>query len=144
LYTKVATRKRRWAPAFVRTGHEAREGNTALVREGLSEISDAWLDQAQSIRSLFDATMDAQDSLPLFSTNELAPAEQEAEECDRDILFKLFREQLLSVLDTPLATSKIAERFGLEASQAEVWLQRAADAGILEVTANQQWRRPSP
>lgn len=133
--------KYRWAPAFVRTGHETREGNVALLNEGLIEISGGWLNRAQPIRSLFKVRMDAPESLPLFSTNEQATAQQEVEESYRDILFNLFRDRLLSALDAPQGTSNIADYFGLETHQAEVWLQRAAAAGILEITADQRWKR---
>lgn len=135
--------KHRWAPAFVRTGHEVREGNAALHRKGLIEISDTWLDHAKSIRSLFDATMDAPESLPLFSMSEPATDEQKDNETGRDVLFMLFRDRLLPYLDAPLTTSTIAECFGLETNQAEVWLQRAAGVGLIEITADQQWKRTS-
>ncbi|MDX8522226.1 DNA-processing protein DprA [Mesorhizobium dulcispinae] len=129
--------KHRWAPAFVRTGHETREGNVALLNAGLVEISDGWLSHERPIHSLLDVRIDAPESLPLFSTREQATADDSS----RDILFNLFRERLLSVLDAPQDTSNIADSFGLEIHQAEVWLKRAAAAGVVEITANRRWKR---
>jgi len=135
--------KYRWAPAFVRIGREAREGNIALLSEGLIELSNDWLDDNMSIQSLLKATMPTAGSLPLFTANEQASVEQKAKKANRDLLFSLFREQLLPLLEAPLTASDIAERFGLEANQAEVWLQRAAVDGILTFTADQKWQRVS-
>jgi predicted Rossmann fold nucleotide-binding protein DprA/Smf involved in DNA uptake len=135
--------KHRWAPAFVRIGHDVREGNTALLREGLIEIRDTWINDKSSINSLFDATMDSPNSPSLFSIEKSKPGEKGEYYFDRDVIFRCFTENLIDFLRSPLTTSNIAEHFGLEIHQAEVWLQRAAVTGIIEVNADQQWKLSS-
>lgn len=132
--------KRRWAPAFVRTGSEVREGNLALLQEGLLEISEAWLDCSAPLTSLFAARTQPPESPTLFSSRESTQVGQKEEQSDGQFFFSLFCERLLPHLEAPLVTSQIAERLDLEISQTKIWLNRAAADGLIELTADQEWK----
>ncbi len=129
--------KHRWAPAYARVSEQGREGNAALVQEGLIEISEAWLDAAHPLSSLFGAQM-AAPSLPLFpDTPASTPVAIDTD--DAEILFALFLQRLRLALGQPATAEAIAERFAIEPSQANSWLQRAASLGHVTVDGNAQW-----
>lgn len=143
----IENRRHRWAPAYVRIGEDAREGNTALLDAGLIRIDEAALGQLESLKSLSVAPLEEPATLPLFATSEPAtspaPVPQavaaKSQVSDRDQLFAVFRDRLRSLFDAPKGALEVANHFGLELAQAEAWLRRAAEAGDIDQTADLTW-----
>jgi predicted Rossmann fold nucleotide-binding protein DprA/Smf involved in DNA uptake len=135
----VENLKHLWAPAFVRTGHQVREGNDALLQKGLIELPDSWVGQEKSLVSLFEAQMRTAETLPLFS-GEKPEISTSAQISDHDLFFKFFCKHLLQLLGAGMTTSEVAEAFQLELSQTEAWMNRATESGLIQFSENQNWR----
>ncbi|MDB5585898.1 MAG: DNA-processing protein DprA [Devosia sp.] len=133
--------KYRWAPAFVRTGNDARDGNVALLREGLNEISDTWLSKGNTVQSLLQTSVNTKNPLPLFSENERSTGAQEVRNNTQGAFTNLFMELILPLLETPMTTSAVADALGLQVNQAELWLDHAATTGLVYCTKDARWQR---
>jgi predicted Rossmann fold nucleotide-binding protein DprA/Smf involved in DNA uptake len=137
----IENRKHGWAPAYVRTGADAREGNLVLVREGLREIGDGWFDEQRPLASLrIDAT-EPPAALPLFSASSTTPTTTQTA-IPTPALFTLFLDLVASLLRAPLSSAQIADQLGLEPVQAEAWLQQALARGTVTRGADDLWIRP--
>lgn len=134
--------KHAWTKCYIRVGADAKEGNLALLHEGLTPIDDDWLRDSQKLRSLFESRAVNPGTLPLFS--ESSPSTT-AKMPDRegDELLDAFAAILLRVLDTPQDTLAIAKRFAIEPDQAAIWLQRVRDGGKIAIGDDEKWQRPA-
>jgi predicted Rossmann fold nucleotide-binding protein DprA/Smf involved in DNA uptake len=132
--------KHGWTTAYVRIGNEARDGNAALVQEGLPSIDDAWLESSKSLRSLFIKSARSTSKLPLFELSAplLVP---DVASGGKDALFELFVEVLEKSIEEPLGTQELAERLSLEPAQAAAWLDRAAALGRIARGPDDKWDR---
>lgn len=129
-----------WTTAYVRIGGEARDGNTALVREGLPSIDDAWLEASKSLRSLFKKSASSSSKLPLFELSAPLLVPDAAAE-GKDALFELFLEVLETASKERLSTQELADRLSLEPAQAATWLDRAAALGRIARAPDDKWDR---
>jgi predicted Rossmann fold nucleotide-binding protein DprA/Smf involved in DNA uptake len=136
----IENEKQAWTAAYTRVGVDAKEGNVALLREGLATIGDDWFGTGENIRSLFRRGKPASDTLPLFS-EQVAATESAATTRDRDELFELFLNLIPRALETPQDTSAIAKRFSVEQNQAAAWLKRAQDLGEITISVDEKWQR---
>ena len=132
--------KHGWTTAYVRIGGEARDGNAALVREGLPSIDDAWLKSSKSLRSLFSGSARPAFKLPLFELSAPLPV-PDATSGGKDALFELFVEVLETAIEERLDTQELAQRLSLEPAQAAAWLERAAALGRIVRAPDDKWDR---
>ena len=136
----IENAKHGWTAAYVRMGVEMRDGNTALVREGLPSLDDAWLTSSQSLRSLFDKSAVSESRLPLFEIS-APPQGLHAAPGGDDALFDLFVEMFAKTFKEGLSAQAVAERLSLETAQAAAWLERAAALGRIARGPDGTWVR---
>ena len=139
----VENQKHGWTPAYARVGEDVRNGNAALVRQGLAPISEDWFESREALRSLFHKNASAPEALPLFAEQAKVSASATGQG-GGDELFQLFLCLLEPALETGQDTDSITQQFALERDQALVWLNRAMQLGKIEAHSGEIWRRVFP
>ena len=121
-------RKENWAPAFVRADGNVPLGNEALLSLGLRPLTRKEILECGNIREHLISRLTLQsDSAPPDDTLAASSNDPGSQ------LFNIFCDQLAAFADTVARSpEEIQNHFGIEPEQAESWIARAIEEGVLE------------
>ncbi len=122
-------RKENWVPAFVRVDEDVPLGNEALLSLGYMSLSETEISECEKVGDYLISRLTTESVVQTCQDSSSVTPEIMA---DRT-LFDLFCEQLRSIADSVACSpSEMQNHFDIEPEQAESWIARALEEGVLE------------
>lgn len=134
----LENQKNKWTQAFVRIGGEVGAGNARLAELGVEALSNdqgiisvrALLDKAR--KPMGDSSSGQLSLQPVVNDARGPEWRGSVQDTDAEALFTLWATRLVrGTVGEPITLDDTISRFALQPEQAQAWLQRAVDEGLI-------------